>query len=193
MPTRCGASSDPLHAPESGVALLQANHKRRRPKQRRAGLLLCEPQKLPSLRKTEHRCDRRKSLRHELRAAHEQGPIVQGNTDSPSPLVCIVAAVESHEQSTVDPDGRRVMFDAGSHLHLARGRRDWLLDHIQTILATVRRPDHHEGDPRPGRERFYRQNALDPGRWLRVVVDFNDDPGWIVTVLVQDDDPRRTP
>jgi hypothetical protein len=23
-----------------------------------------------------------------------------------------------------------------------------------------------------------------------VVVDFNDDPGWIVTVLVQDNDPR---
>jgi hypothetical protein len=37
---------------------------------------------------------------------------------------------------------------------------------------------------------FYRQNALDPGRWLRVVVDFNDEPGWVVTVLVQDDDPR---
>jgi hypothetical protein len=103
-----------------------------------------------------------------------------------------VATVESHEQSIVDPDGRRVVFDAGSHLHLARGRRDWLLDHIPAILATVARPDHHESDPRPGRERFYRQNALDPGRWLRVVVDFNDDPGWIVTVLVQDDDPRRT-
>jgi hypothetical protein len=25
---------------------------------------------------------------------------------------------------------------------------------------------------------------------MRVVVDFNDVPGWVVTVLIQDDDPR---
>lgn len=101
-----------------------------------------------------------------------------------------MGAVASHEQNTVDPNGRRVVFDAGSHLHLAQGRRGWLLDHIQTILETITRPDYQEDDPRPGRERFYRQNALEPGRWLRVVVDFNNEPGWVVTVLVQDDDPR---
>jgi len=94
---------------------------------------------------------------------------------------------------TVDPDGRAVVFDAGSHLHLARGRRGWLLEHVVLILATVALPDHREDDPRAGRERFFRQNLLDPGRWLRVVVDFNDDPAWIVTVLVQDVDPRETP
>jgi hypothetical protein len=65
-----------------------------------------------------------------------------------------------------------------------------LLNHIKTILATVARPDYREDDPRPGRERFYRQNALQPGRWMRVVLDFNNEPGWVVTVLVQDDDPR---
>ena len=75
-------------------------------------------------------------------------------------------------------------------LHLARGRRSWLLDHVETILTTIARPDHREDDPRPGRERFYRQNALTPGRWMRVVVDCNDVPGWVVTVLIQDDDPR---
>jgi hypothetical protein len=90
---------------------------------------------------------------------------------------------------TTDPEGREVVFDAGTHLHLALGRRDWLLDHVDAILATVQAPDHREDDPRPGRERFYRQD-LQPGRWLRVVVDFNDDPAWIVTVLVQDQDPR---
>jgi hypothetical protein len=111
-------------------------------------------------------------------------------THPPSTRARIVAAVASHEQKVVDPNGRRVVFDAGSHLHLAQGRRGWLLDHIQTILETVARPDYREDDPRPGRERFYRQNALDPGRWLRVVVDFNNEPGWVVTVLVQDDDPR---
>ena len=102
----------------------------------------------------------------------------------------IVVSVEDHEQSAIDPEGRRVVFDAGSHLHLAEGRRSWLLDHVETILATIVRPDYREHDPRPGRERFYRQNALEPGRWMRVVLDFNDEPGWVVTVLVQDDDPR---
>jgi hypothetical protein len=90
-----------------------------------------------------------------------------------------------------DPDGREVVFDTGSYVHLARGRRAWLLDHIDVVLRTVATPDHRDDDPRPGRERFYRQNALKPGRWLRVVVDFNDVPAWIVTVLVQDNDPRE--
>jgi hypothetical protein len=104
--------------------------------------------------------------------------------------VRIVATVEDHGRSVIDLEGRRVVFDAGSHLHLAEGRRAWLLGHIETILATIARPDYRENDPRPGRERFYRQNALEPGRWMRVVLDFNDEPGWVVTVLVQDDDPR---
>jgi hypothetical protein len=38
--------------------------------------------------------------------------------------------------STIDPDGRRVVFDAGSHLHLA-AKRPWLLDDIDAILDTV--------------------------------------------------------
>ena len=96
----------------------------------------------------------------------------------------------SHEvRPTVDPDGREVVFDAGSQLHLAQGRRAWLLELLDAIMATVELPDHREEDPRPRRERFYRQNVLDPGRWLRVVVDFKDVPGWIVTVLVQGQRP----
>lgn len=96
----------------------------------------------------------------------------------------------SQEQTVADPDDRRVVFDAGSHLHLAEGRRSWLLNHVEAILSTIARPDHREDDPRPGRERFYRQNALEAERWMRVVVDFNDVPGWVVTVLIQDNDPR---
>jgi hypothetical protein len=98
----------------------------------------------------------------------------------------------SESRTTTDPDGRVVVFDAGSHLHLAQGQRAWLLEHIDLILGTVTLPDHRDDDPRAGRERFYRQNALNPGRWLRVIVDFSDDPAWIVTVLVQDNDPRET-
>ncbi len=41
--------------------------------------------------------------------------------------------------STIDPDERRVVFDAGSHLHLA-AKRPWLLDEIDTILDTVAAP-----------------------------------------------------
>jgi hypothetical protein len=40
-----------------------------------------------------------------------------------------------------------------------------------------------------GREHFYRRH-IDPRRWLRVVVDFNDDPAWVVTALVQENPPR---
>jgi hypothetical protein len=93
---------------------------------------------------------------------------------------------------TTDPEGREVVLDASTRLHLVEGRRGWLLEHVDLILATVSRPDYREDDPRPGRERFYRHNLLDPGRWLRVVVDFNERPGWIVTVFVQDNDPRET-
>jgi hypothetical protein len=123
---------------------------------------------------------------------HDRNPALldASQPSSSSPLARIVASVEGQEQSVIDPDGRRVVFDAGSHLHLAQGRRSWLLDHVEAILTTVSRPDYRDDDPRPGRERFYRQNALVPGRWMRVVLDFNDDPGWVVTVLVQDDDPR---
>lgn len=108
-----------------------------------------------------------------------------------SQLLRTVRPVGPEQQSVTDPDGRWVVFDAGSHLHLAEGRRSWLLDHVEEIAATVARPDHREDDPRPGRERFYRQNVLRPKRWMRVVVDFSQDPGWIVTVLVQDNDPRE--
>ena len=92
-----------------------------------------------------------------------------------------------HPQTT-DPDGRLVVFDAGSSLHLAR-RRPWLLDHVEVILGAVARPDYRALDLIAARERFYRQH-IEPGRWLRVVVDFSEDPAWIVTAVVQDNDPR---
>jgi Predicted membrane protein (DUF2231) len=44
-------------------------------------------------------------------------------------------------------------------------------------------------DPVPGRERFYRRD-LDPRRWLRVVVDFNESPAFVVTAFVQDHPPE---
>ena len=95
------------------------------------------------------------------------------------------------DAQAVDPDGRIVVFDAGSRLHLALGR-PWLLDHVETIMATIVLPDFRAEDPIPGRERFYRQH-IDPKRWLRIVVDFNDSPAWVVTATVQNNDPRERP
>lgn len=88
-----------------------------------------------------------------------------------------------------DPDGRTIVFDAGSHLHLALGR-PWLLDHVDAVMATIESPDHRTDDPIAGRERFYRKHLI-PDRWLRVVVDFNDYPAWVVTATVQRNDPRE--
>ena len=92
--------------------------------------------------------------------------------------------------SVLDPDGREVVFDAGSHLHLALSR-PLMLDRVELVLATIECPDFRDLDPRPGRERFYRRHVFDPMRWLRVVVDFVDIPGWVVTAFTQDVDPRR--
>lgn len=57
-------------------------------------------------------------------------------------------------------------------------------------MATISEPDWRQQDPRPARERFYRQH-LDQKRWLRVVVDFSEEPAWVVTVVIQRNDPRR--
>ena len=95
----------------------------------------------------------------------------------------------TQDPSTTDPNGRLVVFDARSRGHLAI-RRPWLLDHIDAILSAVEIPDYQADDPaREGREHFYRQD-LAARRWLRVVVDFNETPAWIVTAAVQTNDPR---
>lgn len=90
-----------------------------------------------------------------------------------------------------DPDGREVVFDYGTWLHLAIGDRPWLLDHIEILLAAVELPEHRADDRIAGREHFCARPLLLRGRWLRVIVDFNYDPAWIVTAVIQDHDPRR--
>jgi hypothetical protein len=63
---------------------------------------------------------------------------------------------------------------------------------VAAILDAVSNPDLRQEDPAPGRERFYRRE-LDPGRWLRVVVDFNQPRAFVVTAFVQDHKPEGTP
>ena len=86
-----------------------------------------------------------------------------------------------------------MLFDGASHLHLVRRKRAALLDQVDAILETVARPDFREQDPIPGRERFYRQDFNALGTWLLVVVDFNANPGRIVTVFISYHDPRGRP
>ena len=64
-----------------------------------------------------------------------------------------------------------------------------MLRHTDAIANAVRRPDLRLEDPRPSREQFYRRD-LDPERWLRVVVDFSEVPGFVVTAFVQNNDPQ---
>jgi hypothetical protein len=90
----------------------------------------------------------------------------------------------------LDPAGREVVFDAGSHLHLFNRIRKPLLDQVDVILGAIASPDFREDDPEPGCERFYRADFPAADRWLRVVVDFNEVPAWVVTAFVDDRDPR---
>lgn len=89
----------------------------------------------------------------------------------------------------LDPDGREVVFDGSTQFHLLDRSRDLLLDEIDVVLGAVAAPSFREDDPRPDRERFYRQDFPSAGSWLRVVVDFSETPARVVTAFV-DIDPR---
>jgi hypothetical protein len=99
--------------------------------------------------------------------------------------------VTAPPRATRDPDGRHVVLDDRAAAHLERRRRE-LLGHMDAILDAISRPDVREDDPAPGRERFYRRD-LDPSRWLRVVVDFNESPAFVVTAFVQHQPPAQKP
>ena len=86
-----------------------------------------------------------------------------------------------------DPDGREVVLDAQTRAHIAR-RRPEPLEHIDAILDAVARPDFRREDTIASRQHFYRRH-LDARRWLRVIVDFNDEPAYIVTAFIQNNPP----
>lgn len=64
-----------------------------------------------------------------------------------------------------------------------------MLQHVEAILNAIHRPDVVSDDPQPLRERFYRRD-LEPRRWLRVVVDFSEKPAFVITAMVQHNDPQ---
>lgn len=57
---------------------------------------------------------------------------------------------------------------------------------LELIDRTVRHPDERRPDPRPGRERFFRQEA---GGWVLAVLEFGETPAIIVTVFLADQPP----
>jgi hypothetical protein len=57
--------------PMSTMMGVKGNHTRGRPKQRRAGCLLCKSHKLSSAKKAPRRRGRRDAMLHEMRAAHD--------------------------------------------------------------------------------------------------------------------------
>lgn len=93
-------------------------------------------------------------------------------------------------RSVIDPDGRLVEFTDWSWDHIIV-ERPQLLGDVDAILAAVESPDVRDHDPIEGRERFYRRRVTDKVRWLRVVVDFNQAPAYVVTAFIQRKDPTR--
>lgn len=57
---------------------------------------------------------------------------------------------------------------------------------LALIDRTLREPDERRPDPRPGRKRFFRQEA---GIWVLAVVEFGEAPAIIVTVFSADRPP----
>jgi len=55
-------------------------------------------------------------------------------------------------------------------------------------VATVTAPEHVHPDPRPQRERYWRQ-GLGPSRWLLAVIDLGTAPAQIVTAYGNRKDP----
>jgi hypothetical protein len=57
---------------------------------------------------------------------------------------------------------------------------------LELIDRCVRHPDKRRPDPRPARERFFRQ---EPDGWALAVLDFAESPAIIVTVFLADKPP----
>lgn len=68
------------------------------------------------------------------------------------------------------------------HILLPQYGHPELEPHLTAVLAVLSDPDHREMDPRPSRERFFKQ-GIGPSKWLMVVVDSAQEPSRIVTAL----------
>jgi hypothetical protein len=83
------------------------------------------------------------------------------------------------------PEGTRVVLFEDTwlrHILLPKEGHPELEPHLAAVLAVLPDPDHREPDPRPSRERFFKQD-VGPSKWLMVVVDSAQEPTRIVTAL----------
>lgn len=83
------------------------------------------------------------------------------------------------------PEGTRVVLFEDTwfrHILLPREGHPELEPHLAAVLAVLPDPDHREPDPRPSRERFFKQD-VGPSKWLMVVVDSAQEPPRIVTAI----------
>jgi hypothetical protein len=101
--------------------------------------------------------------------------------DAPDPETVI----ESVEMT----DGQQIVLTASALDHIAFEHPE-MADYRQAILETARNPEIALDDPRPGRRRHYRHQQ-GPSRWLRVIVDFNQEPAQIVTAHAHRKEPPQ--
>ena len=81
--------------------------------------------------------------------------------------------------ATLDPDGRRVTLTERTWKHIKEEHPE-LAPRLREIMAAVREPDVRLRGRRAGEE-WYFLESLGHGVWLRVVVQYEGDEGWIAT------------
>ena len=86
-------------------------------------------------------------------------------------------------------EGQRIVLTASAWDHISFEHPE-MVDHRSAILETAGSPEVVHDDPRPGRRRHYRFQA-GPSRWLRVIVDFNQEPAQIVTAHAHRKEPPQ--
>jgi hypothetical protein len=87
----------------------------------------------------------------------------------------------------LDPDGRRVELTFERWGHIVATHPE-VARHREKVLAAIRAPDRRLQGRRQNEE-WYLLKGEGPSRWLRVVVAYGGERGWIVTAFAR----RRMP
>jgi hypothetical protein len=90
--------------------------------------------------------------------------------------------------TTLDPDGRRVHLTDERWEHV-RSDHPELSRSMREIMTAVREPEVRTPGRKPAEERFF-VSWRPPGLWLRVVVHYEGDEGWIRTAFPDSSPPR---
>jgi len=94
--------------------------------------------------------------------------------------------------STQDSLGRLVVLTEDRWWgHIVDGHRE--MEGLElAVLRAVENADRTRPGKRPGRQELYAQ-GLGPARWLAVVVDYSQEPAWVVTAHPMSKDPKIQP